>query len=146
MQSGVHWPINLTRTLRFLDIFNNNKNIDKPLRDLFLHLRFLICPNFVTPPFVVRKSLTNPFYHNNLYVWQFSKRNINKFFRDPPLYFSFLSCPNFVTIYNRVVKMTMTLLNIPCYHPPFIVRNSFTNKFYKKSWKFWIFSKKKLQV
>ena len=65
------------------------------------------------------------------------------------LYISaFQNCPNFVTIFCRVLKMKIICFDIPSYPLLIAVRNSLTNQFYQKDWRFCIFSntKKKWQV
>ena len=58
-------------------------------------------------------------------------------------HFSFFNCPNFVTIFCRVLKIKIFLFDIPSYPPPIAVRNSLTDKFFQKNWRFCIFSTKK---
>ena len=53
---------------------------------------------------------------------------------------NFVNCPNFVTIFCRVLKMKIIFLDIPSNPPPIAVRNSLTNQFFQKNWRFCIFS------
>ena len=56
---------------------------------------------------------------------------------------NFVNCPNFVTIFCGVLKWKYFFFYIPSYPPPIAVRNSCTNQFYQKNWRFCIFSTKK---
>ena len=57
------------------------------------------------------------------------------------LHFCFVNCSKFLTIFCRVLKMNMTILNIPSYPPPFVSGNSLTNQIYQKNLGFCKFSK-----
>ena len=66
-------------------------------------------------PFVVRNSLTNPFYQNNLGVWKFSQKKVKKF-PGPFSTFHLLKCPNFINIFADFWKWFFRItLAIP--HP-----------------------------
>ena len=56
---------------------------------------------------------------------------------------NFVNCPNFVTIFCRILKMKIIFFDIPSNPPPIAVRNSLTNQFYQRYWRFCIFSTKK---
>ena len=58
-------------------------------------------------------------------------------------HFSFLNCLNFGTIFCQVLKMKIIFFDITSNLPPIAVRNSLTNQFFQKNWRFCIFSKKK---
>ena len=61
-------------------------------------------------------------------------------------YFSFLKCPNFVTIFCQVLKKEINFFDIPSNPLLFAVRNSLTNQFFQKNWRFGIFSKTNKKV
>ena len=64
--------------------------------------------------------------------------------REEKGHFSFVNCPNFVIIFCQVLKISF--FDIPINPPSVAVRNSLTNQFFQKNWRFCIFSKKKLRT
>ena len=133
---NLNWPFSSLQFCTFYFLFENKQN------------RQSLWKNYLVNEFwtamgggLLRISKTNISIFK---TWQKMETKFGQFKKLK--YPNFVNCPNFVTIFCRVLKMKIICFDIPSNPPPIAVRNSLTNQFFQKNWRFCIYSTtKKLQ-
>ena len=151
---GFHWPINFTKKNYVFVYFQKTKEKVTSFSGTLLFTSFF-CWKYTESSICLEKLICQcipdrdgrgmaRMSKKNIFTSKKRQKMVTKLGQFTKMgHLGFLNCPNFVTIFCQVLKMEIIFFDIPSYPPPIAVRNSLTNHFFQKNWRFCIFSKQK---